>query len=40
MASLSNSRWKTRKERPNRSTDNGYMTEKAKRLVSECVLDI
>ncbi len=27
----SNSRWQTRKERPNRSTNNGDMTERAKR---------
>ena len=31
MASLSNSMWQNRKECPNRSTNNGDMTEKAKR---------
>ncbi len=33
MASLSNSRGQDRKERPNISTNNGYMVEKAKRDV-------
>ena len=32
IASLSNSRKQNRKERPNRSTNNGDMDEKAKRL--------
>ena len=32
MASLSNSRCQNRKERPNRSTNNGDVDEKAKRL--------
>ncbi len=30
-----NSRWKNRKERQNRSTNNGYMAEKAKLPASE-----
>ena len=29
MAFLSNSRWQNRKERPNRSTNNGYIAEAA-----------
>ena len=33
MASLSNSSLKPRTERPNRSTNNGDMDEKSKRLV-------
>ncbi len=37
FASLSKSRWKTRKERPNRSTNNGDMAETAERPVSEGV---
>ncbi len=45
MASLSNSRWQARRERPNRSTTNGDMAEKAKCYVvcegvSESVNDI
>ena len=40
MAFLSNSRWQNRKERPNRSTNNGDMDEKAKRLVKESVISI
>ena len=39
MASLSNYRWQNRKEYPNRSTNNGDMDEKAKRLVSELVTE-
>ena len=31
MDSSSNSRWQNRKERPNRSTNNGYMAERAER---------
>ena len=31
MASLSNSRWQSRKERTNRFTNNGDMSETAKR---------
>ena len=37
MASLPNSRWQNRKERKNQSTNNGDMTEIAKRPVSEGV---
>ncbi len=33
MASLSNPRWKNRKERPNRTTNNGDMAVTAKRYV-------
>ncbi len=33
MASLSNSRWQNRKERPNRSTNNEYMIQRPKRSV-------
>ena len=40
MASLSNSRWRNRKARLNRSTNDGDMAEKAKRPVSESVTDI
>ncbi len=41
MASLSNFKWQTRKKRPNRSTNNGNMVEKAKReVVSEGVTSI
>ncbi len=35
MAFLSNSGWQNRKERSNRSTNNGYMDEKAERSVSK-----
>ena len=35
MASLSNSSWQSRKERPNRSTNNGVMVGKAKRGMRE-----
>ncbi len=35
MASLSNSRWQTIKERPTRFTNTGDMDENAKRTVSE-----
>ena len=34
MASLSNSRWQNRRERPNRTTNNGDMAKPAKRPVS------
>ncbi len=37
MASLSNSRWQNRKERPNQFPNNGGMAEKAKRPVTEVV---
>ncbi len=37
MASSSNSRWQNCKECPNRSTNNGYITERAKRPVSDGV---
>ena len=41
MASLSNSRWQNHKERPNGSTNNEYMGNKAKHdVVNECVCDI
>ena len=33
MAPLLNSRWQIRKERPNGSTNNGYMVETAKGYV-------
>ncbi len=37
MASSSNSRWQNRKERPNRSTNNGDMAEGNKCPVNEGV---
>ncbi len=37
MAFLSNTRWKPRKERPNRSTNNGCIDDITKRPVSEGV---
>ncbi len=39
MASLSNSRWPSSKERPNRSTNNGYLAETANRYVGCGVSD-
>ena len=39
-ASISNSRWQNRKERPKRSTNNGYRAEKAKRPIWHWVCDI
>ena len=39
-ASLTDSRWQNHKERPNRSTNNGDIDEKAKRPVSESVTSI
>ena len=36
MALLSNSRWQNRKERPNRSTNNGDIGENAKHSVIRC----
>ena len=35
MASLTNSEWQNRKERPNRSTKNRYMAEKANHREAE-----
>ena len=40
VASLLNSRWQIRKERPNRSTNNGDMAKTDKRPVEEGVCDI
>ncbi len=40
MSSLSNFRLQNRKERPNSSTNNGDMSEKAKRSMSESVISI
>ncbi len=41
MASLSNFRWQNREERPNISTNNGFMVDKAKSdVVSEIILKI
>ncbi len=37
MASTSNSRWQTCKERPNEPTNNGDMAERAKRPVNDGV---
>ena len=40
MASLSNSSWQTRKEHPNRSSNNGDMIDNAKQDdVSDCVIE-
>ena len=40
LAFLFHSRWQNRKERPNRSTDNGDMYERAKRPVSDGVSSV